>query len=88
VTVSGSSQLHAQGVAERFFECTDGTATTFDQARAEFEALGEYFRLSGREADYQASRDARDWTERKYALWDAGKRLPRNEWEPGKPCSI
>jgi hypothetical protein len=22
-----------------------------------------------------------------YALWDAGKRLPPNEWEPGKPCS-
>jgi hypothetical protein len=22
----------------------------------------------------------------KYVLWDAGERLPRNEWEPGKPC--
>ena len=28
------------------------------------------------EADFQAWRDARDWTARKYALWDAGKRLP------------
>jgi hypothetical protein len=27
------------------------------------------------EADFQAWRDQRDWTERKYALWDAGKRL-------------
>jgi hypothetical protein len=22
------------------------------------------------------------------ALWDAGERLPPNEWQPGKPCSI
>ena len=26
-------------------------------------------------ADFQEWRDERDWTERKYALWDAGKRL-------------
>jgi hypothetical protein len=32
--------------------------------------------LSNRtEADFQAWRDQRDWTARKYALWDAGKRL-------------
>jgi hypothetical protein len=35
----------------------------------------------------QAWREPRDWTARKYALWDAGKRLPPNEWEPRKPCS-
>jgi hypothetical protein len=40
------------------------------------------------EADFQAWRDERDWTARKYALWDAGNRLPANEWEPGKPCKI
>jgi hypothetical protein len=40
------------------------------------------------EADFQKWRDARDWTARKYALWDAGKKLPPKEWEPGKPCSI
>jgi len=27
------------------------------------------------EADFQAWRDQRDWTARKYALWDAGKKL-------------
>jgi hypothetical protein len=32
--------------------------------------------LSNRtEADFQGWREQRDWTERKYALWDAGKRL-------------
>jgi hypothetical protein len=40
------------------------------------------------EADFQAWRDQRDWTERKYALWDTGNRLPADEWEPGKPCNI
>jgi hypothetical protein len=44
--------------------------------------------LKRTEADFQAWRDARDWTVKKYALWDAGKRLTPNEWEPGKPCSI
>ena len=44
--------------------------------------------LSNRtEADFQAWRDQRDWTERKYALWDAGKRLEPSSRGPGKPCS-
>jgi hypothetical protein len=28
------------------------------------------------EADFQAWRDARDWTARKYAMWERGERLP------------
>jgi hypothetical protein len=36
----------------------------------------------------QEWRNARDWTARKYAIWDAGERLPPNEWAPGKPCGI
>jgi hypothetical protein len=44
--------------------------------------------LSNRtDADFQAWRDERDWTERKYALWDAGKRLEPPNYGPGKPCS-
>jgi hypothetical protein len=39
------------------------------------------------EADFQAWRDQRDWTERKYALWDTGKRLEPPSYGPGKPCS-
>ena len=37
-------------------------------------------------ADFQAWRDQRDWTARKYALWDAGKRLEPLSYGPGKPC--
>jgi len=43
--------------------------------------------LSNRtEADFQKWRDERDWTERKYALWDAGKRLEPPSYGPGKPA--
>ena len=69
-------------------ECASGTAATFDEARVDFECAWRVFLSKQTEADFQAWRDQRDWTARKYALWDAGKRLPPNEWEPGKPCSI
>jgi len=43
--------------------------------------------LSNRtEADFQAWRDERDWTERKNALWDAGKRLEPPNYGPSKPA--
>jgi len=35
------------------------------------------------EADFQAWRDARDWTERKYAIWEAGEKMPSQ-----KPSSL
>ena len=69
-------------------EFLSGTAATFDQARAEFESARQVFLSKRTEAHFQAWRDQRDFTARKYALWDAGKRLPPNEWAPGKPCSI
>ena len=69
-------------------EQQNGTAATFDEARADFECAWRVFLSKRTDADFQAWRDQRDWTARKYALWDAGKRLPPNEWEPGKPCSI
>jgi len=44
--------------------------------------------LSNRtEADFQAWRDERDWTERKYALWDAGKRLEPPSYGQGRTAS-
>jgi hypothetical protein len=44
--------------------------------------------LSNRtEADFQTWRDERDWTARKYALWDAGKRLEPPSYGSGRPCS-
>ena len=67
-------------------DCTSGTAGTFREARSAFEAAWRAFLAKRTEADFQAWRDQRDRTARKYALWDAGQRLPRPEWEPGKPC--
>jgi hypothetical protein len=51
------------------------TAATFEQARADFERAWQVFLSNRTEADFQTWRDERDWTERKYALWDAGRRL-------------
>ena len=39
------------------------------------------------ETDFQEWRDQRDWTARKYALWDAGKKLEPPSHGPGKPRS-
>ena len=64
-------------------ECTDSTAATSIRP-ADFEKAWRVF-LSNRTPDFQAWRDQRDWTARKCALRDAGKLLPANEWEPGKP---
>jgi hypothetical protein len=55
-------------------ECTGGTAADFEQARAGFEAAWRVFLAKRTEADFQAWRDQRDWTERKYAAWAAGER--------------
>jgi len=57
-------------------ECRSGTAGTFDEVRAEFEAAWRVFLANRTEADLQEWRDQRDWTTRKYELWDAGQRLP------------
>jgi hypothetical protein len=56
-------------------ECTGGTAPTFDHARADYEAAWRVFSATRTEADYQAWRDQRDRTERKYAMWDRGERF-------------
>ena len=50
-------------------------------------APGRVFLSKRTEADFQAWRDQRDWTARKYAMWDAGKRLEPPSYGPGKPCS-
>jgi hypothetical protein len=63
------------------------TAATFDDARADFERTWQVFLSNRTEADFQAWREQRDWTERKYALWYAGKRLEPPSHGPGKPCS-
>ncbi len=69
-------------------ECADGTAATFDQARADFEKAWRVFLSNRTEADFQAWRDQRDWTARKYAMWERGERMPTQR--PGSmmrcPC--
>jgi hypothetical protein len=69
-------------------ERTNGSSATFDEARADFEEAWRAFLSRRSEADFREWRDERDRTARKYAMWEAGKRLPPNEWEPGKPCRI
>jgi len=53
-----------------------GTAATFEQARADFEIEWRRFSARRTPADYQAWRDQRDWTDRKYAMWERGERVP------------
>ncbi len=57
-------------------ECTSGAAATFDQARVEFEDAWRIFLSNRTEADFETWRAERDWTARKYAMWQAGERLP------------
>ena len=64
-------------------EYTSGIAATFDQARAAFEAAWRVFLSHRTEADFQEWREQRDWTARKYAMWEAGERLPSQ-----RPTSI
>ena len=61
------------------------TTATFEEARADFEHAWQVFLSNRTEADFQAWRDQRDWTERRYA--DAGKRLEPSSHGPGTPCS-
>jgi hypothetical protein len=67
-------------------ECRSGTAASLDEARAGFEAAWKVFLSNRTEADFREWRDQRDWTAKKYALWDAGKRLEPPSHGPGKPC--
>jgi hypothetical protein len=56
-------------------DCTMGTAATFAQARAAFEAAWRVLLSKRAEADFEEWREQRDWTARKYAAFDAGERI-------------
>jgi hypothetical protein len=62
-------------------ECTAGTAASFDQARAGFEAAWRVFLSRRTDADFQAWRDQRDWTREKHRRFDRGERMP-SDWKP------
>ena len=58
-----------------------GTAGTFDQARAEFEAAWRVYLPKRSEADFQAWRDQQAWTAEKYRRFDRGEQMPP-DWRP------
>ncbi|GIQ78448.1 hypothetical protein [Bradyrhizobium sp. RD5-C2] len=58
---------------------TGGPAETFEQARTAFEAEWQLLLPTLTEADFQAWRDQRDWTERKQAMWARGEKLPSQQ---------
>src|SRR5258706_4065491 len=57
-------------------EFIDGTAATFDRARADFGAAWRVFLSKRTEADFRACRDQPDWTSEKYRRLDPGERMP------------
>jgi hypothetical protein len=50
----------------------DGTAETFERARAEFEVAWREYLPKCTEADFAEYRRQEAWTAWKYAMWDAG----------------
>jgi hypothetical protein len=64
-----------------------GTATTFHLARDAFEQAWRDYLPKRTSQDFQAWRDHDAHTARKYALWDAGKKLEPPNYGPGRPAS-
>jgi hypothetical protein len=66
----------------------DGSAVDFEAARDDFEVAWRQLLSRRTEADFQAWRDARDWTARKYAMWERGERMPSQQpgWRMRCPC--
>lgn len=54
----------------------DGTAASFDIARAEFEQAWRYYMPKCTEADFDENRRERSWTAWKYKMQEGGHRLP------------
>jgi hypothetical protein len=57
-------------------DATDGTATDFEAARAAFESAWSTLLAKRTEADFLEYRRHRASTAWKYAMWDAGCKLP------------
>jgi len=67
-------------------EGSGGTGATFEAVRAEFEAAWRIFLPTRTEADFQAWRDQRDRTAWKYAMWDAGMKMPTQRPDGRSRC--
>jgi hypothetical protein len=62
-------------------ECTNGTAASFEEARAAFEAAWRAFLAERTTDDFQEWREHQAWTAEKYRRFDRGERMPAN-WRP------
>jgi hypothetical protein len=67
-------------------DATDGTATNFDAARAAFESAWSAFLAKRTEADFLEYRRHRASTAWKYAMRDAGCRLPTQTADGRSRC--
>jgi hypothetical protein len=67
-------------------ECTNGTAATFDHARAEFEEAWRVFLSHRTEADFQEWHAQQAFTEWKYRMWDSCHRLPTQSTDSRSKC--
>jgi hypothetical protein len=63
-----------------------GLASTFDQARREFEAAWRDYLPQCTEADFDASRYESAFTAWKYAMWGAGCKLPTQTADDRSQC--
>jgi hypothetical protein len=61
----------------------NGTAETFEAARADFEAAWRTILPTCTGADFQAWRDQEAWTAEKYRRFDRGERMPA-DWKPAQ----
>jgi hypothetical protein len=64
----------------------NGTAATFDAARAQFEQAWRVFLSTRTERDFQEWREERAWTAWKYKMWDTRHRLPTQMTEGRSKC--
>jgi hypothetical protein len=53
-----------------------GTASSFKAARTAFRKAWRILLPTLTEDNFQAWRDQRDWTARKYAMWERGEKMP------------
>jgi hypothetical protein len=67
-------------------ECTSGSAASYDEARTEFEAAWHIFLAKRTEADFAEWRYDRDFTAWKYAMWDAGMKMPTQNQDGRSRC--
>lgn len=67
-------------------ECTNGTAESFDQARAAFEVAWRAFLANRTESDFEECRRERARTAWKHTMWDSGCRLPTQVAEGRSRC--